>query len=180
MFAFAPLVGAKRTSLSVVDLAVTGTSRGADAECLYGLNSQHDPWQASSLAWRTGGDNDGLLPLRVWLSAARARPGDTAYSRFDQSRPEAALASRSDCLTVAVPGAPLIDLTGLIILTTVTGGQASSATTPQGAIAPRDERQTIGVAGHALVLWQLEFLLGLVPALSRLTHLFHFRRGILI
>ena len=32
--------------------AFAGTSRGADAGCLYGLNTQHDPWRASSLAWR--------------------------------------------------------------------------------------------------------------------------------
>jgi hypothetical protein len=36
-------------------------SRGFRAARLYGLNAQHDPWRASSLAWRTGGDNDGLL-----------------------------------------------------------------------------------------------------------------------
>ena len=39
----------------------TGTSRGADTVCLYCLNTQHDPWWASSFAWRTGGDDDGLL-----------------------------------------------------------------------------------------------------------------------
>ena len=39
----------------------TGTLRGVDAGCLYGLNAQNDPWRASSLAWRTGGDDDGLL-----------------------------------------------------------------------------------------------------------------------
>jgi len=39
----------------------TGTLRSADAGYLYGLNTQHDPWRASSLAWRTGGDDDGLL-----------------------------------------------------------------------------------------------------------------------
>src|SRR5947208_12052921 len=58
--------------------------------------------------------------------------------------------------------------------------KASGATAPQGAIAPRDHRQTVGVARHALVLRQLELLLGLVPALSGLTHLFHFRGGVLI
>ena len=41
--------------------AVTGTSRGADAGCFCGLNTQHDPWRASALAWRTGGDDNGLL-----------------------------------------------------------------------------------------------------------------------
>jgi len=40
---------------------VIGTSRGPDAGCLYGLNTQHDPWQAPSLAWRTSDDDDGLL-----------------------------------------------------------------------------------------------------------------------
>ena len=30
--------------------AVTGTSRGADAGCLYGLDAEHDPGRASSLA----------------------------------------------------------------------------------------------------------------------------------
>src|SRR5262249_47932208 len=39
----------------------TGTLRGADAGCLYGLNAQNDPWRASSLAWRTGGDDKGLV-----------------------------------------------------------------------------------------------------------------------
>src|SRR5262249_3784854 len=39
----------------------TGTSRGADAGCLYDLNTQHDPRRGSSLAWRTGGDDNGLL-----------------------------------------------------------------------------------------------------------------------
>jgi hypothetical protein len=34
---------------------------GANAGCLYGLNTQHDPWRASSLACRTRGDDDGLL-----------------------------------------------------------------------------------------------------------------------
>jgi hypothetical protein len=64
-------------------------SPGANTGCLYGLNAQHDPRQASSLAWRTRGNDDGLLsalqpiesPLRVWRSAARAGLGDTAYSR---------------------------------------------------------------------------------------------------
>ena len=41
--------------------AVTGTSSGADAECFRGLNTQHDPGRASRLAWRVGGDDDGLL-----------------------------------------------------------------------------------------------------------------------
>ena len=41
--------------------AVTGTLRGADAACRYGFNTQHDPWRASSLAWRTGGGDNGLL-----------------------------------------------------------------------------------------------------------------------
>ena len=41
--------------------AVAETSRGEDAGCLYGLNTQHDPGRASSLARRTGGDDDGLL-----------------------------------------------------------------------------------------------------------------------
>src|ERR1700751_1554292 len=58
--------------------------------------------------------------------------------------------------------------------------KASGATAPQGAITPRDHRQTVGVARHALVLRQLKLLLGLVPALSALTHLFHFRRSLLI
>src|ERR1700730_319326 len=58
--------------------------------------------------------------------------------------------------------------------------KALGATAPQGAIAPRDHRQTIGVARHALVLRQLELLLGLVPALSALAHPFHFRGGLLI
>ena len=39
---------------------VTGTSRGADAGCFCGLNTQHDPWQASAFAWRAGGDDNGL------------------------------------------------------------------------------------------------------------------------
>jgi hypothetical protein len=56
--------------------AVTGRSRGADAGCLYGLNTQHDPWRASSLAWRTGGDDDGLLGAlqRVRFRAVTGRP----------------------------------------------------------------------------------------------------------
>jgi hypothetical protein len=41
--------------------AVTGTSRGADAGCFSGLDTQHDPWRASRLAWRTGGNDNGLL-----------------------------------------------------------------------------------------------------------------------
>ena len=41
--------------------AVTGTSRGADAGCFCGLNTQHDPWRASAFAWRACGHNDGLL-----------------------------------------------------------------------------------------------------------------------
>ena len=36
-------------------------SRRADPRCLYGLNTQHDPGRASSLAWRAGGDDNGLL-----------------------------------------------------------------------------------------------------------------------
>ena len=38
-----------------------GTSRGADAGCLYGLNTQHNPWRASRLAWRAGGDDKAFL-----------------------------------------------------------------------------------------------------------------------
>ena len=41
--------------------AVTGTSRGADAGCLYNLDTQHDPRRASALAWRTCRDDNGLL-----------------------------------------------------------------------------------------------------------------------
>src|SRR5262245_61852344 len=41
--------------------AVTGTSRGADAGCLYGLNTQNDPRRTARLAWRAGGDDNGLL-----------------------------------------------------------------------------------------------------------------------
>ena len=41
--------------------AVTGTSRCADAGCLYGLNTQNDRWQASRLAWRAGGDDKAFL-----------------------------------------------------------------------------------------------------------------------
>jgi len=33
----------------------------ADAGCLYGLNTQNDRWQASRLAWRTGGDDKAFL-----------------------------------------------------------------------------------------------------------------------
>src|SRR5262249_14480057 len=32
--------------------AVTGISRGADAGCIQGLNTQHDPWRASTLTAR--------------------------------------------------------------------------------------------------------------------------------
>jgi hypothetical protein len=28
------------------------------AACLYGRNTQHDPWRPSNLAWRSGGDDD--------------------------------------------------------------------------------------------------------------------------
>jgi hypothetical protein len=41
--------------------AVTGTSRCADAGCLYGLNTQNDRWQASRLAWRACGDDEAFL-----------------------------------------------------------------------------------------------------------------------
>jgi hypothetical protein len=41
--------------------AVTGTSRGADAECFCRLNTQHDPWRAPAFAWCTGSDDNGLL-----------------------------------------------------------------------------------------------------------------------
>ena len=36
-------------------------SRGFHAARLYGLDAQHDPWRASSLAWRTRSDDNGLL-----------------------------------------------------------------------------------------------------------------------
>jgi hypothetical protein len=29
--------------------------------CLYSLHTEHDPWRASAFAWRTGGDDNGLL-----------------------------------------------------------------------------------------------------------------------
>jgi hypothetical protein len=38
--------------------AVNGASRGARSARLYSLHPQQDPWRASSLAWRTGGDDD--------------------------------------------------------------------------------------------------------------------------
>jgi hypothetical protein len=41
--------------------AVTGTSRGADAGCFYGLNTEQDPWRATTLARRTGGNDNCLL-----------------------------------------------------------------------------------------------------------------------
>ena len=47
---------------------VTGTSSGADAECFRGLNTQHDPWRASALAWRTGGDDNRFLGLQTGRS----------------------------------------------------------------------------------------------------------------
>jgi hypothetical protein len=43
--------------------------------------TQHDPWRASALAWRTGGDDNGLvgalqpLDLLIKLSDARSRSG---------------------------------------------------------------------------------------------------------
>jgi hypothetical protein len=40
-------------------------SPGANAGCLYGLNTQHDPWRPSNLAWRTGGDDDEEVYGRV-------------------------------------------------------------------------------------------------------------------
>jgi hypothetical protein len=36
-------------------------SRDADAAHLYGLDTKHDPCRASALAWRTGGDDNGLV-----------------------------------------------------------------------------------------------------------------------
>jgi hypothetical protein len=54
-----------------------GASRGADAARLYGLDTQHDPWRASTLACRTGGDDelDGLFEfgdplLALWQPAS--------------------------------------------------------------------------------------------------------------
>jgi hypothetical protein len=32
-----------------------------DGARLYSLHTQHDPWRTSALAWRTGGDDNGLL-----------------------------------------------------------------------------------------------------------------------
>jgi hypothetical protein len=54
------------------------------------FNTQHDPWQASSLAWRTSGDDDGLLsalcPVDLLFELGdpllALGPGDMAYSRF--------------------------------------------------------------------------------------------------
>ena len=40
---------------------VIAASRGGAAARLYGLNTQHDPWRASALARRTGGDDNSLL-----------------------------------------------------------------------------------------------------------------------
>src|SRR3569833_77610 len=51
---------------------------------------------------------------------------------------------------------------------------------PQAAVAPRHERQTVGVAGHARVFLQLELLLGLVPAFAGLAELLHLRRRVAI
>src|SRR5262249_60777908 len=53
--------------------AVSGTSRGADAGCLYGLNTQHDPLRASGLAWRTRTD--------VHNFEARSRPKGRRHAR---------------------------------------------------------------------------------------------------
>src|SRR5262249_26363813 len=50
-----------RTMPAFMSRRFTGKSRAADAGCLYGFNTQHDPWRASSLAWRTGGDDNGFL-----------------------------------------------------------------------------------------------------------------------
>jgi hypothetical protein len=41
--------------------AVTGTSRGARSALLYNLHAKHCPRRASSLAWRTRSDDNGLL-----------------------------------------------------------------------------------------------------------------------
>ena len=41
--------------------AVTGTSRGADTGCLYGLDAEHDPWRASAFACRACRHDNGLL-----------------------------------------------------------------------------------------------------------------------
>jgi hypothetical protein len=64
---------------------VTGTSSGADAECFRGLNTQHDPWRASPLAWRTCRDDNGLL-------------GTLRYARSDESR---------RCDSIGAPGSGL-------------------------------------------------------------------------
>ena len=46
-------------------------SRGFHAARLYGLNTQHDPWRASALARRTGG-NDQVDLLVINLKTAKA------------------------------------------------------------------------------------------------------------
>ena len=81
-----------------------GHHAAADAGCLYGLNTQHNPWRASSLARRTGGDNDGLLsalpPRREEWPARRARPAsfpsDSVVSLLcsPDERPAAVLVTR--------------------------------------------------------------------------------------
>ena len=63
-------------------------SRGFRAARLYGLNTQHDPCRASSLAWRAGGDDNGLLSaleldLIFEFGDLLLAQGDRAYSRSD-------------------------------------------------------------------------------------------------
>jgi hypothetical protein len=42
-------------------MASPGHHTAVDIGCLCDLSTEHDPWRASALAWRTGGDDDGLL-----------------------------------------------------------------------------------------------------------------------
>jgi hypothetical protein len=57
-----------------------GRSRGADAGCFCGLNTQHDPWRASAFAWRPCGhqktlqrqrpiEADTIDRCKAWLAA---------------------------------------------------------------------------------------------------------------
>src|SRR5262249_14530167 len=64
----------------------TRTSRGADAGCLYRLNTQHDPWRASSLAWCTGGDDEEVFSRILRTRVADINANDVATPAKHRAR----------------------------------------------------------------------------------------------
>src|SRR6476469_4483150 len=111
------------------------------------------------------------IRARAASAPRKSAPSCSARQRLRSRRRRPRRAERRDRSTETKRAAPVSGAFYFVVC------KRSGAAAPQSAVAPRYERQAVGIARHARVLLQLELLLGLVPALAGLAELLHLRRG---